>query len=182
MKKLVSLIKNGQTYMVGSVQAEDLTALETKLDAKITANTESISAINTALEGIYTKSETDSAIETAIGAIDKEVFEFVDALPEDNIKSNKIYVIPNADGQGQNVYTEYLYIESQSKWEIVGQFKADTDLSNIYTKSEVYNKTETDNLLNDLDRALFYTQSAYDALETKNPHQLYGIYVEVATE
>lgn len=180
MKKLISLVKNGQVYQLGDVQKSDLTALETKLDAKITANTSSIAAINLALEGIYTKDETDSAIEAAIGDIDKEVFEFVSELPTEGIKTNKIYVVPDTNGDGDNVYKEYLYVSTESKWEIVGQFKADTDLSNIYNKSEVYNKTEVDNLLTNLDRAEFYTQAQYDALETKNVHQIYGIYVEIS--
>lgn len=190
MKKLISLIKNGQTYQLGDVSQADLQVLDGKItantqniasvSAETTANTVSIGLINAALEDIYTKAQTDSAITEAIGAIDKEIFEFVTELPTEDIKTNKIYVVPNADStEDGNTYTEYLYNATESKWEIVGNFKADTDLSNIYVKSEVYNKTEIDNLLTNLERAEFYTQEVYNALATKNPYQLYGIYVEV---
>lgn len=180
MKKLISFIKNGEVYQLGDIQKSDLTALEEKLDAKITSNTSSIDAINLALEGIYTKTETDEAITSAIGNIDKEVFEFVSELPTEDIKTNKIYVVPDTNGEGENTYKEYFYIESENKFEIVGQFKADQDLSNLYTKSEVYNKTEVDNIAKDIERAEFYTQAEYDALENKNIHQIYGIYEEVS--
>lgn len=154
MKKVISLIKNGVTYQVGVLNDADVEKIRTDISsvsAETTANTNSISLINTALEGIYTKTETDTAISNAIGEIDKEIFVFADTLPTEDILTNKIYVVPTeGDTAETNSYTEWLYKDGTG-WEKVGEFKADTDLSNIYTKSETYSKTEVDNLISNLD-------------------------------
>ena len=42
--------------------------------------------------------------------------------------SNKIYLILDSEGKGQNVYKEYLYVNNN--WEIVGEYKANIDLTN----------------------------------------------------
>lgn len=64
-----------------------------------------------------------------LGNIDTTLFLIVRELPTDDIKSNKIYLVPNEDGQGNNVYVEYLYVENV--WEKVGEFKPEVDLSHI---------------------------------------------------
>ena len=48
-------------------------------------------------------------------------------LPTADIKSNKIYLVPNQDGQGNNVYIEYLYVENV--WEKLGEFKPEVDIT-----------------------------------------------------
>lgn len=67
-----------------------------------------------------------------LGNIDTTLFLIVRELPTDDIKSNKIYLVPNQDGQGDNVYIEYLNIEGV--WEKVGEFKPEVDLSHIEQK------------------------------------------------
>ena len=64
--------------------------------------------------------------------IDTTLFLIVRELPTDDIKSNKIYLVPNQDGQGNNVYIEYLYVENV--WEKVGEFKPDIDYNKILNK------------------------------------------------
>lgn len=64
-----------------------------------------------------------------LGNIDTTLFLIVRELPTTDIKSNKIYLVPNQDGQGNNVYIEYLYVENV--WEKVGEFKPEVDLSSI---------------------------------------------------
>ena len=81
----------------------------------------------------YSKSEVDSKISSAVSNV--ELFEFVDSLPSSG-KTNLIYVAPNTGATGEtNTYVEYIY-KTDGTWEKVGEFKADTDLSNFYTKGE----------------------------------------------
>lgn len=76
-----------------------------------------------------------------LGNIDTTVFLIVRELPTTDIKTNKIYIIPNKDSQGNNVYIEYLYVENV--WENLGEFKAEVDLSEYVNKSE-FNNTVSD--------------------------------------
>lgn len=59
--------------------------------------------------------------------IDLNIFQIVTTLPTEG-DSNKIYLILDSEGQGQNVYKEYLYVNNN--WEIVGEYKANIDLTN----------------------------------------------------
>ena len=56
-----------------------------------------------------------------LGNIDTTLFLIVRELPTTDIKTNKIYLVPNQDGQGNNVYIEYLYVENV--WEKLGELK-----------------------------------------------------------
>lgn len=64
-----------------------------------------------------------------LGNIDTKLFLIVSELPTTDIESNKIYLVPNQDGQGNNVYIEYLYVEGV--WEKVGEFKPDINYDEI---------------------------------------------------
>lgn len=84
-----------------------------------------------------------------LGNIDTTLFLIVRELPTTNIQSNKIYLVPNQDGQGNNVYIEYLYVEDV--WKKVGEFKPEVDLSHIEAKLETKaDKEDVDNRLGDL--------------------------------
>ena len=54
-----------------------------------------------------------------LGNIDTTLFLIVRELPTTDIKTNKIYLVPNQDGQGNNIYIEYLYVENV--WEKLGE-------------------------------------------------------------
>ena len=62
------------------------------------------------------------------------VIEVVDELPGDTDVINElaIYLTPNGEDQGENIYSEYVRING--KWEFIGTTKV--DLSNYYTKIE----------------------------------------------
>lgn len=60
-------------------------------------------------------------------------------LPETG-KAGKIYIIPSSVTGEDNIMQEYIWVDN--KWEKLGEFKADVDLSGYYTK------TETDTLVN----------------------------------
>lgn len=71
-----------------------------------------------------------------LGNIDTTLFLIVRELPTTDIKTNKIYLVPNQDGQGNNVYIEYLYVENV--WEKLGEFKPEVDLSECVKSDEIY--------------------------------------------
>ena len=68
--------------------------------------------------------------------IDTILFLIVRELPTTDIKTNKIYLVPNQDGQGNNVYIEYLYVEGV--WEKVGEFKPEVSLSEYVKSNDIY--------------------------------------------
>ena len=70
-----------------------------------------------------------------LGNIDTTLFLIVRELPTTDIKTNKIYLIPNKDSQGNNIYVEYLYVDNA--WENLGEFKAEVDLSEYVNKHEL---------------------------------------------
>lgn len=68
--------------------------------------------------------------------IDTTLFLIVRELPTMDIKTNKIYLVPNQNGQGNNVYIEYLYVENV--WEKLGEFKPEVDLSEYVKSNDIY--------------------------------------------
>ncbi len=83
----------------------------------------------------YTQAEVDSLI-SAIVTLDIQV---VQALPTQDISTTTIYLVPKATAETQDIYDEYIYVNSA--WEHIGSTQV--DLSNYY------NKTEVDDLLDD---------------------------------
>ncbi len=59
--------------------------------------------------------------------IDLSLYKVVTTLPTADIDENKIYLVADASGKGQNVYKEHLYVNG--KWEVVGEYKAEVDLT-----------------------------------------------------
>lgn len=98
--------------------------------------------------------------------IDLTIYQIVPTLPDDanTADPNKIYLVLNTESgtTGEsNTYTEYLAVgnEGSRTWEILGEYKANVDLTNYYTKEQIdsklgdyYTKTNAD--------GLFLTQSA----------------------
>jgi len=83
--------------------------------------------------------------ETLLGsgdiAIDLSLFKVVTELPTSGIDENKVYLVPNGQTDGTNVYTEYIY--ANSKWEILGEYKSDVDLSDYVTTEQLESATST---------------------------------------
>lgn len=164
MKKIINLVKEGTTYQVGAVTEAEITQIKTDISSALTQ-----------LQNVYTKTETDNAIDTKIGQIDKEIFVFTDELPTTDIKTNKIYVVPTQGATGEsNSYTEWL--RKGDTWEKIGEFKSDQDLSNIYTKAETDAAIQA--AIQGLDGNWIGTQAEYEALTEKNPNTMYWIYQE----
>lgn len=85
---------------------------------------------------VYTKTETDSAIATAIAAVDHLSREIVETLPE-NASEKVIYMVLRGGGTGQDVYNEYMYINGA--WEIIGD--TSVDLTGYAKKEDILVKS-----------------------------------------
>ena len=56
-------------------------------------------------------------------------------MPTDNISDNKVYLVLDSNGSEGNTYLEYLYVDG--KWEELGKFKVNVDLSGYATEEWV---------------------------------------------
>lgn len=73
------------------------------------------------LVNYYTSAKVDELL-AAISTLDIQV---VAELPSDEISTTTIYLKPKSSGQGQNIYAEYIYVSSTSKWEQIGDTQVD---------------------------------------------------------
>lgn len=68
--------------------------------------------------------------------IDLGLYQIVEELPIQDINQNKIYlVVRSGSGDEQNKYIEYIYAEE--KWEKLGEYKADVDLTNYVKFTDI---------------------------------------------
>ena len=107
----------------------------------------------------YTKQE----INNLISAVPKFAIEVVNSLPISDISTTTVYLLPS-NSETNDIYKEYIYVNNQ--WELLGIQK--TDLSNYY------NKTETDNLLNNMIDTIYPVGAIYLSVNSTNPSVLFG--------
>lgn len=92
------------------------------------------------LVNYYTKTETytQEEVNALIGQIATISFEVVDVLPQTG-EASKIYLVPSTEGQQQNGYDEYIYVNES--WEKIGS--TNIDLSQYATKEYVNQQIST---------------------------------------
>lgn len=73
--------------------------------------------------------------------LDTSLYLPVAELPVEDIKTDKIYLVPATETAEDNIYDEYIYVEG--KWEKFGSVQAKADLSGYYTKTEADGKFAT---------------------------------------
>ena len=54
--------------------------------------------------------------------VDLTLYKVVSELPTQNIDSTKIYIVFDKDGIGNNTHEEYVYIEDEQRWELLGKY------------------------------------------------------------
>ena len=135
------------------------------------------------LQDYYTADEVDDRLSNI------DTFEIVQELPVTG-KTNKIYVTPTTGETEQgNVFTEWAFIES--RWEEIGKFHPEVDLSGYALKSEV--QAVHDKLIEDEEttaaalteiktemaeaglKKVTLTQAQYDAIAIKDDKTIYII-------
>lgn len=148
--------------------------LRSKIDKK--ADNKTVTAIMDAFTGLDTKFDTFKNSKGQVnglatldehgyvpldqlGNLDMTVFTVVESLPTSNIE-NKVYLVRSSLTSDKNNYIEYIYTGDRkgtydaTKWEKLGEVAAKTDLSGYYKKTEVYNKTEIDNKVNNINNSI----------------------------
>jgi hypothetical protein len=98
-----------------------LNALDSDISNELATQTDKINKINGSIKQL----------------IDHNLIKIVTELPTTDIDKNCIYLVPNKDGEGNNVFIEYIYVESKNTFEEVGRIQTKVDLSDYYTKEEV---------------------------------------------
>lgn len=66
--------------------------------------------------------------------LDLTLYKIVLELPTEDIDTTKIYLVVDSEGTHGNLYKEYIYVDGE--WELLGEYKADIDLSPYLTKVE----------------------------------------------
>lgn len=66
--------------------------------------------------------------------LDLTLYKIVSELPTEDIDTTKIYLVVDSEGTHGNLYKEYTYVDGE--WELLGEYKADIDLSPYLTKVE----------------------------------------------
>lgn len=84
--------------------------------------------------------QTASDVASAIASIPQFEIKIVDVLPATGQKM-VLYLLPKTSVSGDNIYDEYIWLESTSSFELVGS--TTVDLSDYYTKTETDQKLDT---------------------------------------
>lgn len=169
IKNLKVLNWGGVSYNVGWSENDFTNALKAKLEGieegaqkniieKIVLNGQEVTASNKTIDlgqlqkmlkvGAGIAIAEDGTISTTL---DVAAFKVVESLPSAPAAGNesKIHVVLDASGVEGNSYAEYLW--DGSKWELLGKFKADMDLSayaktaDVNAQFEAVNNTIGDN-------------------------------------
>lgn len=152
---------NATTELAKSIHIPDIDKINQKLEQ--TVNKDQIGKPN----GVAGLDSTGNVPIGQLANISTDLFMVVSELPTEDIKEGKIYCIRDTGSTAQdNGYIEYAYINN--KWEKIGQFQAEPDLSG-YAKlnnSNVFKKTNW--FYNDV-----YIESMTVDVVAKNTNNLY---------
>lgn len=105
------------------------------------------------------KTYSSSKITALISGLEGFSIKVVAELPASG-DTKALYLTPSSNTAVTNVYDEYVYV--QNAWEKVGS--TSVDLSNYYTKSQTYSKSEVDSMHTDMEYHSTITQAEYNAL------------------
>lgn len=80
--------------------------------------------------------------------LDLTLYKVVSTLPTEGIDPNKIYLVLDTGGEGENIYKEYVYVNDS--WEELGTYRATIDLTPYLTKEEASSLYATKNELQEV--------------------------------
>ena len=113
---------NATTELAKSIHMPDIEKINNKLEH--TVNKDQIGQPN----GVAGLDSTGNVPVNQLANISTDLFIVVSELPTEDIKEGKIYCIKDTSSTAQdNGYIEYAYINN--KWEKIGEFQAEPDLS-----------------------------------------------------
>lgn len=132
---------NATAELAKSIHVPDIDKINQKFEQ--TVNKDQIGKPN----GVASLDSTGNVPMNQLANIDTDLFIVVSELPTEDIKEGKIYCIRDTSSTAQdNGYIEYAYINN--KWEKVGQFYAEPDLSS-YAKLKLGNTFTKTNFFTD---------------------------------
>lgn len=118
---------------------DEVVKIETDLSNLVTDEefqTVSNNALNSIQKGGLGKIN-GASLEDGDITLDLSLYKIVTSLPTENIKDNKIYLLLSKNStDNTNRFDEYLYDSENEKWEVLGQFKEEIDLSGFLTKTD----------------------------------------------
>ena len=120
-----------------------LNALDSDISKELATQTDKITKINEAIKQF----------------VDHNLIKIVTELPTTNIDKNCIYLVANNDGEGDNVFIEYIFVEERGSFEEVGRIQAKINLSDYYTKKEIDSK-QTIYMSNGIDKQVHLDATA----------------------
>lgn len=121
---------NATTELAKSIHIPDIDKINDKLEQ--TVKKDQIGQPN----GVASLDSTGSVPVNQLANISTDLFIVVSELPAEDIKEGKIYCIRDTSSTAQdNGYIEYAYINN--KWEKVGEFYAEPDLSNYAKLTDI---------------------------------------------
>ena len=82
-----------------------LNTLDSDISKELAIQTDKITKINEAIKQL----------------VDHNLIKIVTELPTTNIDKNCIYLVANKDGEGDNVFIEYIFVEEKGSFEEVGR-------------------------------------------------------------
>lgn len=116
------------TSIIGSIQVPKGTKVTIDIDTELSPDSQNPIANSAVYEAVQ---ELQNQIKDINSKLDIIV---VDVLPEEDINSSAIYLVPLESEDEQNKFTEYIYVDS--KWEKIGTYNSSVDLSQYLTKVE----------------------------------------------
>jgi hypothetical protein len=136
--ELAEIHSNGASaYQVALANGFEGTEEEWLASLKGDKGEDGVTAINdetASAETTYSSNKINekiSALEESLSGVVKRAI--VEALPQDSIATDTIYMVLKENGTENNIYDEYMYINS--KWELIGS--TSVDLSDYYNKDEI---------------------------------------------
>ena len=130
---------------------QDITTVNNTINNVKNNLQQSIDNLNNATDGIITDlgeledeiSAVDKKHGQDVAALQKKIDDIVEIdiqvvtnLPTTGVKGVIYFVRNQSSTDNNNIYTEYVWVSSTSKYEILGQFKSEPDLSNYQPKLE----------------------------------------------
>ena len=125
------------SFVANSTNPVESRVIQLMLDQKA-AKATSLSGYG--ITDAYTKTQTDSAISTAVAGASHLKRSIVETLPTSGIDANTIYMILADDESTDNKYIEWMYINSN--WEKVGD--SDVDLSGYIKETDLVALTDAE--------------------------------------
>lgn len=113
---------------------------------------------------VYTKTETDSAISTAIGGITQIRYEIVQSLPATG-ENGVIYLVQYAQTPEGNVYQEWIWLANSQKYETLGSTNQ-IDLTNYVTFDDL--EAITNSEITDIYNRVFNNSQSGDNSQSGN--------------